>query len=95
MSGPAQNCLHDIPGRFPLKSTDAREISVFRLLIPKKSEKSIQVHNRAIMNPIFKRYLDMWVEATGAIGVRYDLEFEYATLRNSTDCDLEILVRVL
>jgi len=95
MSGPAQNCKFDIPGRFPLKATDVREISVLRLRIPALSEVGVQVHNRAILNPIFKRFDNWWVDAMGSVDVRYDFDFVEAILRNVTDCDLDILIRIL
>lgn len=93
MSGIAGN--RDIPGRFPLKATDIREVSVVQLSIAAYGEFGMQVNNRAILNPIFKKYNGVWVDAVGDIDVRYDLQFVNAILRNATDCDLDIIVRVL
>lgn len=95
MSGPAQNCKYDIPGRFPLKATDTREISTLYLHIPAKSDYGIQVNNRAVLNPIFKKVGNYWVDAIGDIDVRYDIDFVNALLRNASDCNLDIIVRIL
>lgn len=93
MSGTAGN--RNIPGRFPLKASDHREISTISLILQAKQSTQVQVNNRAIVNPIFKKFEGRWVEATGSVGVEYDASFEYATLHNADDCDLELLIRVM
>lgn len=85
----------NIPDRATIKSNDPREISYVRIQVKKKSSYGMQIDKRAILEPIFKRYNNQWVEATGAIGVRYNDDFTVATLRNWTDCDLDIMVRVV
>lgn len=93
MSGAAGN--RDIVGRFPLKATDVREISTFYIHIPAKSEYGIQVNNRAILNPMFKKVGNYWYDAIGDIDVKYDADFVNAILHNATDCNLDIIVRIL
>lgn len=94
MAGAAGN--RDIQGRFPLKATDIREISVVLICINKFSSSVMQVDNRAILHPILKKMPDgRWAEATGAIGVTYDAPIKYATLHNASNCDLELLCRIV